>query len=57
MKPGMTGLWQLLGNGAVNDFESIVKLDCEYMGIRLTRDSWNTTIVTQNVRKVRSWRH
>ncbi len=26
-------------------------------GIRLTRDSWNTTIVTQNVRKVRSWRH
>ena len=27
------------------------------MGIRLTRDSWNTTIVTQNVQKLRSWQH
>jgi hypothetical protein len=27
------------------------------MGIRLTRDSSNTTIVTQNVQKVRSWQH
>jgi hypothetical protein len=26
-------------------------------GIRLRRDSWNTTIVTQNVQKVRSWRY
>jgi len=26
-------------------------------GIRLRRDSWNMTIVTQNVQKVRSWRY
>jgi exopolysaccharide biosynthesis polyprenyl glycosylphosphotransferase len=31
MKPGITGLWQLNGNGAVNDFEDIVRLDCEYI--------------------------
>ena len=26
-----------------------------FRGIRLTRDSWNTTIVTQNIQKVRPW--
>ncbi len=31
MKSGITGLWQLSGNGAVNDFEDIVRLDCEYI--------------------------
>ncbi len=35
MKPGITGLWQLNGNGAVNDFEDIVRLDCEYI------DKWS----------------
>jgi exopolysaccharide biosynthesis polyprenyl glycosylphosphotransferase len=35
MKPGITGFWQLLGNGTVDDFESIVKLDCEYI------DNWS----------------
>ena len=35
MKPGLTGLWQLNGNGAVNDFEDVVKLDCEYI------DTWS----------------
>jgi exopolysaccharide biosynthesis polyprenyl glycosylphosphotransferase len=35
MKPGLTGLWQLLGNGTVDEFESIVKLDCEYI------DNWS----------------
>ncbi len=35
VKPGLTGLWQLLGNEAVDDFESIVKLDCEYI------DNWS----------------
>jgi hypothetical protein len=29
----------------------------EKRGIRLTRDSWHTTIVTQNVQKARSWQH
>lgn len=35
MKPGLTGLWQLSGNGAVRDFEDVVKLDCEYI------DNWS----------------
>jgi lipopolysaccharide/colanic/teichoic acid biosynthesis glycosyltransferase len=35
MKPGLTGLWQLYGNAAVNDFEEIVKLDCRYI------DKWS----------------
>jgi len=35
MKPGVTGLWQLHGNGKVSDFEEIVKLDCRYI------DNWS----------------
>ncbi len=35
MKPGLTGLWQLNGNGAVKNFEDVVKLDCEYI------DNWS----------------
>jgi exopolysaccharide biosynthesis polyprenyl glycosylphosphotransferase len=31
MKPGLTGLWQLNGNGKVNEFEEVVRLDCEYI--------------------------
>lgn len=35
VKPGLTGLWQLAGNGAVKDFEEVVKLDCQYI------DNWS----------------
>jgi exopolysaccharide biosynthesis polyprenyl glycosylphosphotransferase len=35
IKPGLTGLWQVNGNGAVRDFEDVVKLDCEYI------DNWS----------------
>jgi exopolysaccharide biosynthesis polyprenyl glycosylphosphotransferase len=35
MKPGITGLWQLNGNGIISDFEEVVKLDCEYI------DKWS----------------
>ena len=35
MKPGITGLWQISGNEAVSDFETIVELDCRYI------DSWS----------------
>jgi exopolysaccharide biosynthesis polyprenyl glycosylphosphotransferase len=31
MKPGITGLWQLNGNGIVSNFEHVVKLDCHYI--------------------------
>jgi exopolysaccharide biosynthesis polyprenyl glycosylphosphotransferase len=31
MKPGLTGLWQLHGNQSMNDFEDVVKLDCQYI--------------------------
>ncbi len=50
MKPGLTGLWQLSGNGAVKDFEDVVKLDCEYI------DNWSLwldfKIVAKTVAKV-----
>ena len=35
MKPGLTGLWQISGNGKVADFEEVVKLDCSYI------DNWS----------------
>ena len=35
MKPGVTGLWQVKGNGEISDFEEVVKLDCEYI------DNWS----------------
>jgi exopolysaccharide biosynthesis polyprenyl glycosylphosphotransferase len=35
MKPGLTGLWQLSGNGKVNSFDQIVSLDCDYI------DNWS----------------
>lgn len=34
MKPGLTGLWQLNGNGSINDFEDVVRYDCKYI------DNW-----------------
>ena len=50
MKPGLTGLWQLNGNGAVRDFEQVVKLDCTYI------DNWSLwldlKIVAKTVTKV-----
>jgi lipopolysaccharide/colanic/teichoic acid biosynthesis glycosyltransferase len=50
IKPGLTGLWQLNGNGAVKDFEDVVKLDCEYI------DNWSlwldAKIVAKTVTKV-----
>ena len=38
MKPGITGLWQLSGNGTVNDFEEIVRTDCQYI------DNWSLAL-------------
>ncbi len=35
MKPGITGLWQLNGNGSINDFEDVVRYDCRYI------DNWS----------------
>jgi lipopolysaccharide/colanic/teichoic acid biosynthesis glycosyltransferase len=35
MKPGITGLWQITGNGTLTDFEEIVRLDCSYI------DNWS----------------
>ena len=35
MRPGMTGFWQLSGNKQVNDFDEVVRLDCQYI------DNWS----------------
>ncbi|MFQ8957455.1 MAG: sugar transferase [Eubacterium sp.] len=31
MKPGITGKWQVSGRSDIQDFEEVVKLDCEYI--------------------------
>jgi lipopolysaccharide/colanic/teichoic acid biosynthesis glycosyltransferase len=35
VRPGITGMWQVTGNGEVHDFEEVVKLDCQYI------DNWS----------------
>lgn len=35
MKPGITGKWQVSGRSNIQDFEEVVKLDCEYI------DEWS----------------
>ena len=31
LKPGITGLWQVSGRSDIQDFEEVVRLDCEYI--------------------------
>ena len=31
MRPGITGPWQVKGNGSVSNFEEVVRLDCDYI--------------------------
>jgi lipopolysaccharide/colanic/teichoic acid biosynthesis glycosyltransferase len=31
MKPGITGLWQILGRNKIIDFNEVVRLDLEYI--------------------------
>lgn len=35
IKPGITGLWQVSGRSAINDFDQIVRLDLKYI------DNWS----------------
>ena len=35
MKPGITGLFQISGRQAVDDFERVIELDCAYI------DNWS----------------
>ena len=35
MRPGITGMWQVSGNGEVHEFEEVVRLDCSYI------DTWS----------------
>lgn len=35
LKPGITGLWQVSGRSNIQNFEEVVKLDCEYI------DNWS----------------
>ena len=38
MKPGITGLWQVSGRSDIQDFEEVVRLDCEYI------DTWSPAL-------------
>jgi lipopolysaccharide/colanic/teichoic acid biosynthesis glycosyltransferase len=31
MRPGITGLWQVSGRSEIENFEEVVRLDCEYI--------------------------
>ena len=35
MRPGITGMWQAYGRNTVQDFEDVVRMDCEYI------DNWS----------------
>lgn len=35
MKPGLTGMWQVSGRSNIEDFEEVVRLDCQYI------DNWS----------------
>lgn len=35
MRPGITGMWQVSGRSNIQDFEEVVKLDCQYI------DEWS----------------
>ena len=35
IKPGITGMWQVSGRSDIQDFEDVVRLDCEYI------DNWS----------------
>ena len=41
MKPGITGKWQVSGRSDIQDFEEVVKLDCEYI------DEWSPMLDIQ----------
>ena len=35
IKPGITGMWQVSGRSDITDFEEVVRLDTEYMSVRI----------------------
>lgn len=41
MRPGITGMWQVSGRSDIQDFEDVVKLDCEYI------DTWSPMLDTK----------
>lgn len=45
MKPGLTGLWQVSGRSNIEDFEEVVRLDCEYI------DKWSVQLDIQIILK------
>lgn len=45
MKPGLTGLWQVSGRSNIEDFEEVVRLDCEYI------DNWSIQLDVQIILK------
>ena len=44
-RPGITGLWQVSGRSNIEDFEEVVRLDCEYI------DNWSIQLDIQIILK------
>ena len=40
-KPGLTGMWQVSGRSNITDFEEVVKLDKQYITIKLSFRLWS----------------
>ena len=38
MRPGITGMWQVSGRSDIQNFEDVVRLDCEYI------DNWSPAL-------------
>lgn len=41
MRPGITGMWQVSGRSDIQDFEEVVRLDCQYI------DQWSPALDTK----------
>ncbi len=41
LRPGITGMWQVSGRSDIQDFEEVVRLDCEYI------DNWSPILDTK----------
>ena len=49
MRPGITGLWQVSGRSQIEDFEEVVRLDCQYI------DNWSPAWILRSCSRPWAW--